>query len=305
MKDIIWRCFCASLINILFLMSYSVQASMLGMTWGESQFVSFDPYTGNVLGYHGGLDPNEGFVGLTRDPSQNTLFAAAQVSNSLYKVNSNTGDFSYLGSIGDSQGSEVVTSIAFDQSADTLYATLVSNNNFGGASVWNSKLVAVSTSDASVESEIDLGNIFAGSLLFNPFDGLLYALTADSSDKDGSTANEQLSSVDPITGIVKNLFPSQEEILIGLGVIPDGDKLIGWANRSDGHFFTEIDISTGTFTQLASADPSDACCSGFLYEDFTLADVNFDSPPPSGIPIPSAVWLFFSSLASLLVVTRK
>jgi len=72
---------------------------LLGITWGDSLLVSFDPYTGTITEVHAQLNPNESFRGLAYDSNHNMLYALSQVDLNLYSIDPITLDIQHIGNL--------------------------------------------------------------------------------------------------------------------------------------------------------------------------------------------------------------
>ena len=92
---------------------------VLGVTWGGSSLVSFDPTAGTVTGTHAQLPSSEDFVGLAYDSSHKLLYAVSQVALNLYSIDPATGKVTLIGKL-DTNASDVA-GLAYDPIRDTLF----------------------------------------------------------------------------------------------------------------------------------------------------------------------------------------
>jgi hypothetical protein len=99
---------------------------VVGVTWGGSELVSFDPSTGTVTGNCAQLSNSESFVGLAYDSVRDLLYAVSQVSLNLYSIDPGTGQVSLVGQL-QTDGQDV-GGLAYDPTRDALYATVLYMN---------------------------------------------------------------------------------------------------------------------------------------------------------------------------------
>jgi len=94
---------------------------VLGVTWGDSALVSFDPISGQVTGNLAQLSAGESFVGLAYNSERNLLYAVSQVALNLYSIDPETGQVLLIGRL-DTDGQDV-GGLAYDPTRDALYTT--------------------------------------------------------------------------------------------------------------------------------------------------------------------------------------
>src|SRR5215471_21292510 len=73
--------------------------SLVGVTWGSSELVSFDPHAGTTLAKHLQLNSHESFRGLAFDEPHRRLYALAQGTHNLYRIDIDTMDVTNVGNL--------------------------------------------------------------------------------------------------------------------------------------------------------------------------------------------------------------
>jgi hypothetical protein len=139
---------------------------ILGITWGNSVLVSFDPYTGTITEKHAWL-PRESFRGLAYNYNRNMLYALSQVNCNLYSIDPMTRNVAFIGKL--NIGGQDIGGLTYDPIKDTLY-TAVNYFDMEYKNIW-SELVRIDMGTATVTV---IGKIVDGlcdSLSWREYDG--------------------------------------------------------------------------------------------------------------------------------------
>jgi len=175
--------FYVSLLIVSFIfISYSFASAgqsdtLLGITWGDSKLVSFDPDAGVITQVHAYLNPAEVFRGVAHDPYRVKLYALAQSSWNLYEIDPLTLNIRNIGTLDinpSTSWGEDIGGLSYDPVTDSLY-TVVSHWDDSYTGI-RSELVRINISDAKTTVVGYLADAFCDSLVFNEEDGQLYGL---------------------------------------------------------------------------------------------------------------------------------
>ncbi len=246
------------MLSTIFMMIFSVvslthaNTEILGITWGDSKLVTFDPYSGNIIQEHLQLNPNESFRGLAYDSNHDNLYASSQGNGNLYSINPKTLEITFIGKfdkIGD------VTSLTYDPNTDTLYAA--AGGKIHKVNVNNAELTTISEELAPC----------LNSLSYNDKDGQFYAYVVDESGSWDSPYKSRLVRINPIDATMTTLFETPYHTILGLAKIPDQNVFITWINW-DSHFYGEVKLNTQKIFPLGNKDPVGVNSNAIIYKNF-------------------------------------
>lgn len=229
-----------------------VYADMIGITWGDSRLVSFDPYSGDITMEHTQLNPDESFTGLTYDPNHDILYALSQVENNLYSIDAKTLEVNLIGNlnIGGTRSWNDANALAYDPNNDKLYT--VTQDWDGNGTNSRGQLAEINTTDAQLSIIGDISGLVI-SLDYNEIDNQLYGQAVYGWGSWDSSYKSTVISIDPTSASSTQLFETPYHTVGGFAQLGDDDKYISWVNWTS-HFYAEIDLSDQTVTQLAEAD---------------------------------------------------
>lgn len=280
-----------AILVIVLMFSCNVQAELLGIRWHDSKLVSFDPYSGSIINYHGQLNSKESFRGLAYNPNQNMLYALSQVDWNLYSINPNDLDINFIGKLQIDRSAswgEDIGGLTYNPFQNKFY-TSVSHFDAGYTNSW-SELVEVNVNSAEIVNKGYLTNGFVSSLSFNPDDSQIYAYATYGLGKSS------LVQIDPSNAYMTTLFETPYHTIMGLAKDPNDDSFYSWINWTN-HLYGKIDVSDQTVTLLGYSDPVGVASDAMIYRDFDIA--------LSPVPIPGAVWLLGSGVMGLIIARRK
>jgi hypothetical protein len=250
--------------------------SLLGITWGDSKLVSFDPYTGTITQVHAYLNPNEAFLGLTYDRNRNKLYALAEGSNNLYTIDPVTLDIALTGTLNidpsTSWGYDA-GALAYDPITDSLYTAIEHwQDDYSFINSWSE----ISKIDLTTARLTVIGNIYGsliGSFDYNSQDGSLYGLAASGSGMLWDPYNTSLVRINPSNAAMETIFISPYDVMLGFTKNPNDNSYIyySWIN-STSHFYGEVNMDTGVITQLGNSDNVDVP-SAMVYKSFPVSSL--------------------------------
>ena len=245
---------------IIFLVVSFTQANteFLGITWGDSKLVTFDPDSGSIIQEHLQLNPNEHFRGLAYDSNQDILYASSQSNGNLYSINPKTLEITYIGKFDNIRD---VTSLTYDPNTNTLYAA-------AGGKIHK---VNVNTAELTTISE-ELAP-FLNSLSYNDKDGQLYAYVTYGSGSWDSPYKSSVVRINPNDATMTTLFETPYHTILGLAKIPDRNVFLTWINWTS-HFYGEVDINTQKVSPLGNNDPVGVNSDAMIYKDFYVGSAS-------------------------------
>jgi hypothetical protein len=261
--------------------SYAEADLLLGITWGDSWLVSFDPWSGVITQWHTQLNPEEDFRGLTYDPGHRVLYACAQVSKNLYAINPRSLRVRKIGTMslpGD------VSSLAFDAVSRTLYAAAVNVDES------RSQLFSINPRNARVTLIGDLPARYINSLSYHAGDRCLYAYAVYGDESWDSPFPASVVRIDPRDASLTTVFETPYHTVMGLAQVPGDDAYYTWINSTE-HWYGLVDINDSSVTLLANSDAVGVTSDAMIYRDFFVA------PARPVIPLPRAVVLSLIGLS--------
>lgn len=238
---------------------------ILGITWGRSVLVTFDPLAGAITEKHAWLNPREDFVGLAYDSNRNKLYALSQVSCNLYSIDPLTRDVKWIGKLDAGSGVDA-SALSYNPAGDVLY-TIVLHGGVSGP--FRSDLATVNTDNAHVTVVGKIGDGLCNSLCWRESDGRLNSYIVYGSGSSESPYKASLVTVDPITAAMTAVFETPYHTVMGLAQKPGEDAYVSYVN-SDTSFYGNVDLDSHTVTPLG---PSNAGVgsAAMLYRDFYVA----------------------------------
>lgn len=249
--------------------------TLLGITWGDSKLVSFDPYAGVITQVHAYLNPAEAFRGVAHDPYRGKLYALAQSSWNLYEIDPLTLNIRNIGTLDinpSTSWGEDIGGLSYDPGTDSLY-TVVSHWDYSYTAIW-SELVRINISDAKTTAVGYLADGFCDSLVFNEEDGQLYGLLLQVDNPWSSIFfRSVLVTIDPDSASMIELFELPYRTIIGLAKKPGEKKFYSWVNSDWGAFYGLLDLNAQTGTLLASSDSVDVASDAMIYKDLYVSSL--------------------------------
>ena len=236
---------------------------ILGITWGKSVLVSFDPYTGTIIEKHAWLKQGENFVGLTYDCNRNMLYALSQVHCNLYSINPLTRDVKLIGKL--NTNGQDASGLSYDPTNDTLY-TVVLTQNRG----LRSDLARVNIENANITMVAKIADGICNSLCWREHDGQLNGYIVYGSGSWDCPYKASIVSIDPVTATMTQIFETSYHAIMGLAKRPGRDAYFSWINSST-HFYGEVDLNTINITTCANSDIVDVISGAMIYRDFYVA----------------------------------
>jgi hypothetical protein len=249
---------------------------LLGITWGESFLVSFDPYTGNITEVHAYLNPGEAFRGLAYDPNNNILYALSQGTNHIYAIDPITLNIVKVGKLDINTSlswGEDAGALTYDPFTNTLF-TVIEHWDFPFNNIW-SELSKIDINDASLTN---IGNIygpFISSMSYSEQDGQLYGLAVYGSGSWDSPFKSHVVKINPETAEMDVLFITPYHTMLGFAKKPDENSYTyySWINWTS-HFYGEVNIDNKTITPLGNSDQVDVI-SAMIYRDFHISSLEY------------------------------
>lgn len=261
-------CFCSSLA------SAGQSDTLLGITWGDSKLVSFDPNAGVVTQVHAYLNPSEGFRGLVHVPNRGKIYALAQGSWNLYEIDPLTLNIRHMGTLDISTSAswgEDIGGLAYDPGTDMLY-TVVSHWDADYSGIW-SELVKIDIADAKTTTVGFLADGFCDSLVFDKANGQLYGLFLQVDSPWSFFFRSVLVAIDPDSAVMTELFELPYRTILGLAKSPGEMKFYSWINSDLGHFYGLLDLDAQTVALLADSDSVDVASDAMTYKDFDVSSL--------------------------------
>jgi hypothetical protein len=268
---------------------------LLGITWGDSKLITFDPYTGQQTGYHTQLNPNESFRGLAYDSTNNMLYALSQVEHNLYSIDPNTLDITHIGALAPQtpyQGTWDSAGMAYDPVTDSLYTTILHNSwPQSDENMWG-ELVRIDRSTGSLTSIGMITDGYVTGIAYNSNDGFLYGYALYGTEPS-DRAN--FIKIDPQDGSMTELFETSYRSIFGLTYNP-GDNVFYTMYG----YYGELDPTNNTITTLAGNQTG--VLDAMAYKDFyvTYQVEPPDPPEPPQVPLPGSALLLGSGFVALL-----
>ncbi len=253
--------------------SHAAADLVLGIRWGDSWLVSFDPQSGVISQWHTQLNPGEDFRGLAYDSGRRLLYACAQVSKNLYSINPVSLRVRKIGALpvpGD------VSSLAFDPVSRTLYAAAVNVEES------RSQLFSINPVDASATLLGDMPARYINSISYNPDDGCLYAYAVYGGESWDSDFHASVVRINPADGSMTTLFETPYHTIMGLAQVPGADTYYTWIN-STAHWYGLAHLGDSSITLLADSDAVGVTSDAMIYRDFFVATARPVIPAPSAV----------------------
>ena len=242
---------------------------LIGITWGDSRLVSFDPYIGAVTEIHTQLNPREDFRGLAYDPNHNKLYALSQVENNLYSIDPMTLSTSHIGDVHiDRQTSWGVDAgaLAYDTVTDALF-TVIEHWDSDNTTIW-SELVEIDIENAALRRVGRIPGSFITSMDYNDQDGYLYGVATQGVGGWDSPYKSHVIRINPDNAVMSELFETPYHTVLGFAKKPGKNTYLSWINWTS-HFYGEINLDTQTITPLGNADAV-GVISALIYRNFDV-----------------------------------
>lgn len=237
---------------------------ILGITWGQSVLVSFDPYTGAITEKHAWLRPSENFVGLAYNYNRNTLYALSQVSCNLYSIDPITRDVRLISKL--QVGGGDVSGLSYDPTKDTLYTVVLHDLN--QEHPW-SELARVDMDGASVNVVGRIADGICNSLCWRDCDGRLNSYIVSRSGSSNSPDKARVVTIDPSTAAMTLVFETPYHTIMGLARKPGQDSYFSWINSTT-EFYGAVDLVTRSITDLAASNAG-VLSGAMIYRNFYVA----------------------------------
>ncbi len=239
---------------------------ILGITWGKSVLVSFDPYTGTIIEKHAWLKPGESFVGLAYDCNRNKLYSLSQVSCNLYSIEPITRDVKFIGKLNiDGQD---VSGLSYDPTNDTLY-TLVLHFDPGLKNL-RSELAKVNIDNANVNVVGKIADGICNSLCWRECDGQLNSYIVYGSGSWDCPYKASIMSINPNTAAMTTVFETTYHTISGLARKPGQNAYFSWVNWTT-HFYGEVNLDSKNINTHANSDAVDVISGAMIYRNFYVA----------------------------------
>ncbi|MDH4232594.1 MAG: hypothetical protein OEW04_11280 [Nitrospirota bacterium] len=248
--------------------------TLLGITWGDSTLVSFDPYAGVITQVHAYLNPAEGFRGVAHAPNRGKLYALSQGSWNLYEIDPLTLNIRHIGKLDintSASWGEDIGGLSYDPGTDSLY-TVASHWGAYYTGIW-SELVRINIADAKTTTVGYLSEGFCDSLVFNEDDGQLYGILIQVDDPWSIFFRSVLVAIDPGSAAMTELFELPYRTIMGLAKKPGEKKFYSWVNSEWGHFYGLLDLDAQTATLLGGSDSVDVVSDAMTYKDFDVSSL--------------------------------
>jgi len=230
---------------------------LLGITWGESRLVTFEPHSGRVIGQHLQLNPYEAFRALTYDRTHDLLYAMPESTQNLYVVDVPTLTLRHIGNLHiDKQGPEVedATSLAYDSRTDTLYTAIQHWEGSDFSNIW-SELCTIEPQSGALTPVGRIDNLLIDSLTYGEADGWLYGLGVYAPGTWDSPDKTQVVRIDPGTAATEILFATPYHTMFGLAM-PQPSTFVSWINWTS-HLYGETSLDTEVTTSLGESKAVD------------------------------------------------
>jgi hypothetical protein len=261
------------LLAILFFIKAAYAVEVLGITWSNSDLVTFDLFSGTITQRHLQLNKNENYRGLAYDSTHNELFALSQSSHHLYAINPYTLEIALIGKLNIDKSlswSEDIGGLAYDPVSDSLY-TVVSHWNSNYTDIW-SELVEIDQSTAEITYKGYITNRFTNSLSYNVNDGQLYAFAVYEGGNWDNPNKSNLVSINPENANMTTLFETPYHTILGLTKKPNENIFYSWINWTS-HFYGEVNLGTETITPLGNSNQVGVTSDAILYKDIYVAAI--------------------------------
>jgi hypothetical protein len=233
---------------------------ILGITWGTSVLVSFDPYTGTIIEKHAWLKQGEDFVGLTYDSNRNMLYALSQVQCNLYSINPLTRDVKLIGKL--NTNGQDASGLSYDPTSDTLYTVILLHDPH-----IQSNLARVNIDNANITMVGKIADGICDSLCWREYDGKLNGYLVAGSE---STDKSSIVSISCTTAAMTQIFETSYHTIMGLAKRPGKDAYFSWINQAT-HFYGEVNLTTRAITAHANSDKVNVTSAAMIYRDFYVA----------------------------------
>ena len=254
---------------------------LIGITWGDSRLVSFDPYAGSITEVHAQLNPYESFRGITYDPNQNKIYALSQSENNLYRIDPQTLAISHIGNLHIDRNvtwSEDAGALAYDSVTDALL-TVIEHWDSDYSNIW-SELVEIDVQNASLTSRGVIDGTFITSMDYNMEDEYLYGLATYGVGSWDSPYKSHVVKINPDNAIMIDLFETPYHTVLGFTKTSGENTYLSWFNWTS-HFYGKINLDTQSIMQLGDADSVDVI-SALIYRNF---DVGATTLPIKEVPM--------------------
>jgi len=248
--------------------------TLLGITWGNSSLVSFDPYSGQVIAYHTQLN-QEAFRGLAYNSNTNMLYALSQSSWSLYQINPMNLDVTKIGNLDINSSlswGQDIGGLTYNPTNNTFYTT-INHWDSGYTNIW-SELASVDISTGHVTSVGPITNGFVDSISYDQQSGNMYGYALYGSGSWDSQYKTHFVQINPDTAAMTDLFETPYHAIMGLAKDPEENIFFSWVNWTD-HYYAEVIPDTGTVTLLGMSDPVGVSSDAMLYRNFYVKEAPF------------------------------
>jgi hypothetical protein len=236
---------------------------ILGITWGKSVLVSFDPFNGVIIEKHAWLNQDESFVGLAYDYNRNLLYTISQVDLNLYSINPITRDVKLIGKM-DINGQDV-SGLSYDPTKDCLY-TLILNTRTG----LQTELAKVNTDNANVTVVGKIADGLCNSLCWRECDGKLNSYIVYGSGSWDCPYKASIVTIEPTTGAMTKIFETDHHTIMGLAKKPGQNAYFSWINSTT-HFYGEVNLDAINVTEYAISDDVNVISGAMIYRDFYVS----------------------------------
>lgn len=262
---------------------------LIGITWPESQLVTFDPVQGRILETHLQLDPRRRFRGLAYDRTHHRLYALAQGTQDLYLIDPGTPSVRHLGNLRlDPEYGESFDAgaLAYDPGRSRLFAAVERWTAVEGLGI-RSELMEVDVDTAAVSRVGTVDGTFITSLGWEEDSGRLLALAVDGPGSWDDARVTRVIELNPDTAEATELQRTPYHTLMGLAfAIPPAFR--AWANWEE-QFFALVDPGAGTVTRLGPSEEA-PILSAMIRRDFPVRSQILPPPPvPAGFQIAGMV----------------